>query len=125
MATQTHDGGATRSPPLVLLVDADALDALSTEAFLNDLGMPDVRRARSVEQAMSLMDDTQFGLALVDCDLPHEAGFGLAQRLCAANVPIVVTAGSGEVPLPYRFAKASILRKPFAFRDLERAVRIS
>lgn len=125
MTIQIHGEGATRSPPLVLLVDADALDALSTEAFLNDLGVADVRRAGSAEQAMSLMDDTDFDLALVDCDLPHEAGFGLAQRLCAAKVPIVVTAGSGEVPLPYRFAKASILRKPYAFRDLERAVRTS
>lgn len=111
----------TKSPPLVLLLDGDALDSLSTEGYLNDLGIADVRLARSADQAMALIDDTRFDLALLDFDL-DEQSFTVAERLCAANVPIVVTSGL-DVALPRRCRQAAVLRKPFAFEELERAVR--
>jgi DNA-binding response OmpR family regulator len=112
----------TKSPPLVLLLDGDALDSLSTEGYLNDLGIADVRLARSADQAMALIDDTRFDLALLDFDL-DEQSFTVAERLCAANVPIVVTSGLDGVTLPGRCRQAAVLRKPFAFEELERAVR--
>jgi PleD family two-component response regulator len=112
----------TKSPPLVLLLDGDALDSLSTEGYLNDLGIADVRLARSADQAMALIDDTRFDLALLDFDL-DEQSFTVAERLCAANVPIVVTSGLDGVALPGRCRQAAVLRKPFAFEELERAVR--
>lgn len=113
----------TKSPPLVLLLDGDALDSLSTEGYLNDLGIADVRLARSADQAMALIDDTRFDLALLDFDLDEERSFTVAERLCAANVPIVVTSGLDGVALPGRCRQAAVLRKPFAFEELERAVR--
>lgn len=114
---------STKSSPLVLLLDADALDSLSTERFLNDLGIGDIRLARSVQQAMALIDDTSFDLAFLDFDLGEETSYPVAERLCAANVPIVVTSGQDIVPLPAHCGKASVLRKPYAFEELERAVR--
>lgn len=125
MTTQQFSPPSTKASPLVLLLDADALDSLSTERFLNDLGIGDVRLARSVRQAMALIDDTSFDLALLDFDLLEETSYSVAERLCAANVPIVVTSGQDMVSLPAHCGKASILRKPYAFEELERAVRCS
>jgi|GEM_PF-2634996 len=114
---------AARSPARVLLLEADALDSLHTESCLNDLGIDDVRLARSVRQAMSLIDETHFDLALLDFDFDgHETSFSVAERLCAADVPLVVTASLGKVRLPRWCARSRIVRKPLAFEDLERAI---
>lgn len=126
MNDQIVEERASGSPPIVLLLEPDALASLNTEKFLNDLGIADVRLARSVTQAMSLIDASRFDLALLDFDLDgNETSVSVAERLCADNVPIVVTASREQIALPKDCARAIILRKPYAFAELERAVRAS
>jgi CheY-like chemotaxis protein len=113
-----------RSPSLVLLVEDSAIIAMNTEALLRELDVADVRTVACVADALALVDQMQFDLAILDLNLGDETSLPVAERLSAGKVPIVIATGFDEgLQLPASLGAVRILKKPYSFKDLEQIIR--
>lgn len=107
----------------VLLVEDDALIAMSTQAVLEDLGH-DVRVALSGAKALDLLRaDPNIELVITDLAMPIMTGLELAERIRATwpRMPILLATGYGDgidgtLDLPR-------ITKPYRQRDLANAIR--
>lgn len=122
MTSSTPEDRISPSPPRVLLVEDNAVIAMNTEALLLDLGVAQVRTAATVADALALVEDMRFDLAILDFQLGEaEDSLPVAERLAASGVRFIFATGLGEeIRLPAGFAETPVLRKPYGFDDLER-----
>lgn len=110
-------------PSRVLLVEDNAIVAMSAEAQLLEIGVEAVVVARSVSEADAHCDDHRFDFALLDFDLGNETSIHIAERLKRADIPFAFASGFGEaLDLPAELAGSLILRKPYLVADLERVI---
>ncbi|MBO9574688.1 MAG: hypothetical protein J7494_03030 [Sphingobium sp.] len=110
-------------PPRVLLVEDNAIVAMSAEEQLLEIGVEEVVVARSVAEADAHCDRHNFDFALLDFDLGNETSIGIAARLKRAEIPFAFASGFGDaLDLPEDLAGSLVLRKPYLLADLERAV---
>ncbi len=112
---------APLGPPVsTLLVEDSPLIALATEKMLGHLGAVVITTAL-VSEAARLIRDNRFDLALVELDLCSGEGLTIARLLFAAKIPIILTT-TVDVYLPESVLAVRILRKPYSFEELQRAV---
>lgn len=109
----------TAIPAHVLLVEDEPMIAMNTQMLLASIGVEKVRTASSLAEASALIDEVTFDFAILDINLGNESSLPLAERLCRADVPIVITTGFEDVDLPTVCDGTPILRKPYRLRDLE------
>ena len=112
----------SEAPSRVLLVEDDAIIAINAEMMLQQMGVADVQTAGTVAEALVLIDGNAFDFAVLDFSLGEETSVAIAQRLCAAKVPVVITTGYADVDLPEDCSDAIILNKPYRLADLKRVV---
>lgn len=112
-------------PSLVLLVEDNPMIAMNTEILLLDLGVGEVRTAATVMDALALVDDARFDLAILDVRLAEgEDSLPVAARLSDLAVPLVFATGlSDDLILPAQYKATPMLRKPYGFEELGRVVR--
>lgn len=115
----------TRSPFLVLLVEDSPIIAMNTEALLLELDeVGEVRVAFCVAEALGLIEEARFDLAILDLNLGEETSLPVAHRLSRDDIPIVFATGFDEpIDLPTSLRAARMLKKPYSFADLERVLR--
>ncbi len=104
----------------VLVVDDDALIAMSTCAMLEDLGHT-VIEANSGASALEILGDgTHVDMLLTDFSMPKMNGGALAKaaRALRPNLPIVLVTGYAELPPGFDLALPR-LGKPFMQHQLE------
>ena len=128
--TKRHPSCGTMSPLRVLMVDDDALIAMSSVDMLEDMGHT-VTEANSGAEALALLESGQeFDLMITDYSMPgmNGAELGKAARRLHPDMPILVASGYAELPAgagvdlprlgkPYSQAQLSIeigklLKKP-------------
>ncbi len=107
-------------PARVLLVEDDAILALNAKMMLSEIGVADIRTAGSVAAALALIDETDFDCGVLDFILGDETCLPVAQRLCHAQIPVLITTGFLDIELPDDCSAAQILGKPYRFADLKR-----
>ncbi|MBU0556404.1 MAG: response regulator [Alphaproteobacteria bacterium] len=97
---------------------------MNTEALLQDLGVRDVLVAGNVSEAMRLVDDAVFQLAILDLRLgDSEDSLPIAERLGQKGIRFVFATGFGDaVDLAERQGAVAILKKPYRFEDLRRII---
>jgi CheY-like chemotaxis protein len=111
------------TPARVLLVEDNAMVAMSAEEQLLEIGVEQVFLARSVAEAEAHCDSHQFDFALLDFDLGNETSINVAARLKWAEIPFAFASGFGEfLDLPSDLHGSAILKKPYLIADLERAL---
>ena len=108
-----------------LVVEDDAMIAMMTEMLLADAGAKDVGIAASVAEAMALLDDNIYDVAIFDRQLGDGISYSAAIRACHAGTVIIVATGSSHLDLPAELAEAVPLSKPFEATKLERAVAMA
>ncbi len=84
----------------ILVVDDDALVAMSLVTMLEDLGHT-VLEANSGEQALAILhDDSQVALVITDQGMPGLSGTDLARQVSAfrPDLPVLLATGYHEVP---------------------------
>ena len=116
----------TRSTPArVLLVEDNAIVAMSAEEQLLEIGVEEVLLARSVAEAQAHCDNHQFDFALLDFDLGNETSVDVAERLKQAAIPFAFASGFGDfLDLPGHLRGSAVLQKPYLLADLERTVSL-
>jgi DNA-binding response OmpR family regulator len=105
----------------VLLVEDEPIIALGLQGALEQAGAQAVSLAHTVEQAMALIDQSSFDVAVLDFRLQKETSTPIAARLSQLNVPYLFhTSAPGE---PASFHPGiSIMDKPTRPEQLVAAV---
>jgi CheY-like chemotaxis protein len=115
---------ASNCPAHILLVEDNPVIAMNTEALLEELGAREIVSTPGVADALRLIDDRTFDFAILDLKLGNgEDSLPVAERLAEAGVPYVFATGFNEEDgLPPNHGARAILKKPYSFEDLARAI---
>ena len=105
--------GTASVPASVLVLEDNIIILLDTEDVLKDLGVAVVMTARTVGEALAVIDRTPPERAFLDVDLGAETCFEVAARLAALGIPFAFVTGYGDShPVPVEFAKVPRVLKP-------------
>ena len=111
------------TPACVLLVEDNAIVAMSAEEQLLEIGVGKVLVARSVAEAEAHCDSERPDFALLDFDLGNETSVNVAERLKRAEIPFAFASGFGDfLDLPGDLLGSAVLKKPYLIADLEQAL---
>jgi len=95
----------------VLIVEDEFLVAALLGDMIGDAGGIPVGPARSVGEALDLVEAGGFDVAAVDWNLAGDSGETVAEALAGKGVPFVISTGYGAVT--GRFADRPLLDKPY------------
>jgi DNA-binding NtrC family response regulator len=124
--TPADDHGFPLTGKSVLIIEDEALIALSVESCLLDTGAAIVKIANSIATAQSTLDDgVAFDAAIVDLHLVDGNASPLIQILSERKIPVVISTGD-EIDLehPALSNAVAILQKPHTDTDLIEAIRM-
>jgi CheY-like chemotaxis protein len=106
----------------VLLIEDEALIAMSIEDTLAELGHEVVAVATRLDRAMELAQQAQLELAIVDINLNGEKTYPVAEILAARDIPFIFATGYGAPVLEEKWRHLPALQKPFQAQDLVEAI---
>ncbi len=106
----------------VLIVEDEALVALSIEDVAREMGATRVVTCPDVETALCAAATGNFDLAILDLRIRGGDTHEIADRLEARGIPVVFSTGSSDAVLPERLQKHPLLSKPFADETLRSTV---
>ncbi|MFS0737513.1 response regulator [Sphingomonas sp. 1P06PA] len=102
----------------ILLVEDEAIIAMTTEDMLDELGYEKIVTAASVAQALAAIADTQFDAALLDVNLDGEFSTPVAAALDAQRVPYALATGYGSAAPGIVSSNAPVITKPYTAATL-------
>ena len=97
----------------VLIVEDEAILAMSIEDMLSDLGCVVVGPALSLAQAQPLAAHEPLDAAVLDVNMGDAPSFGIADMLRRRSVPFCFSTGYGTAGLPPEYAVVPVLTKPY------------
>jgi CheY-like chemotaxis protein len=115
--------------PIILIVEDETLVRMAAADFLRDAGYTVVEAANGDEAQAVLEAGVQIGLIFSDVNMPGAVdGLALAEWALAQQKPpiVMLTSGVSDMLKHARAQCANVrafLIKPYAYEDLERAVR--
>lgn len=106
----------------VLVVEDEALIALQLEDMLTELGCAVIGPASRVGRALELLDGEPVEAAVLDLNIAGELVYPVADELRSRGLPYIFVTGFGTSGLSEPYRSRPILEKPFARRELLRAL---
>ncbi len=106
----------------VLVVEDEALIALQLEDMLMELGCAVIGPASRVGRALELLDGEPVEAAVLDLNIAGELVYPVADELRSRGLPYIFVTGYGTSGLSEPYRSRPILEKPFARRELLRAM---
>jgi PAS domain S-box-containing protein len=103
----------------VMIVEDEALVALSLQDFLCELGYSVVGPFGQVKEALTELDRRSIDAAILDVNLAGEFVYPLAELLRKRKIPFVFATGYSAESIDQRFAEISVLQKPIDRKTLE------
>ncbi len=119
MAGKTHSILAGRR---ILVVEDEPLIALHDRDMLREWGCEVIGTARSVPNAIALIQSQTPDAVLLDVSLQGHTSEPVAEMMIEAGVPFIVTTAFAARTLRPSLRGAPILRKPVEERKLEKAL---
>jgi CheY-like chemotaxis protein len=108
----------------VLLVEDEAIIAMTAEDMLEELGCTAAATASSLAEALAFAQEpARFDVALLDINLNGQQSLPVAALLRAAGTPFVFTTGYGAAGSGADYADVPLITKPYQIGDLEAAIR--
>ena len=102
----------------VLLVEDEAILAMSIEDMLRDLGCEVVGPALSLAEARALAEKEKIDAAVLDINMGEGFSYEVAEMLRARNVPFCFSTGYGSAGPEPRFVDVPVLPKPYSQQSL-------
>ncbi|MBR0659760.1 response regulator [Neoroseomonas oryzicola] len=102
----------------ILVIEDEALVAMLVEDALLDSGFDVLGPARSVAEALELLEAEQPAAAVLDLNLGGENSLAVADALQARGIPFLVATGYGSAGLPQTHRHVPVLPKPYDPADL-------
>jgi len=109
--------------PRFLIVEDEALIAITIEDTLNDLGCEIVGSVGKLETAMKLAREEPIDAAILDVTIRGGQVFPVAEILLERGIPFALASGYGDWALPARLRDQLRLTKPFTVMEVEKVVR--
>lgn len=106
----------------ILVIEDEALVAMLVEDALLDAGFGVIGPARSVAEAMALLEAEAPAAAVLDLNLGGETSLSVADVLAERGIPFVVATGYGAAGLPAGHRHVPVLPKPYDPADLTEAL---
>ena len=106
----------------ILIVEDEMLVAMNIEDMLLDLGHEVAGLASRLEPALSLAQEAEFDLAMLDVNLAGQSSFPVAKILAGRGIPFLFATGYGAKGIAEPYRAYPVLQKPFRAQDLERAL---
>jgi light-regulated signal transduction histidine kinase (bacteriophytochrome)/CheY-like chemotaxis protein len=107
-----------------LLVEDNLFIAMDAEDMLRKLGARTVLGARSVAEALGVLEDHPVSFAMLDVNLGHETSLPIARVLRSRNIPFAFGTGYGDtIVLPEFLGDVPIVSKPYHAGAFEQAMR--
>lgn len=106
----------------VLIVEDEALLAMQLEDLLVDLGHEVVGLATRIGIAIELARESRIDFAILDINVGGTTSFPVADILHQRGIRFVFATGYGVDGLMDGYRDATVLQKPYAREDLERAI---
>ncbi len=112
-----------RPPPgtRVLIVEDEALIALTAEDMLLDLGCEPVATATTLADATAAVGGGGFDIVLLDINLNGIESYPVANQLRAAGQPFIFTTGYGTAA-GARYPDVPLVTKPYRTEQLGDAI---
>jgi CheY-like chemotaxis protein len=111
-----------RAGKRVLIVEDEVLVAMHLEDLLTAMGHSIVGPATRLAEAMALAREEDFEFALLDMNLAGTLSLPVADILRVRGIPFLFVTGYGYEGIAAGYGNEPVLRKPYAPKDLERAV---
>ena len=102
----------------VLIVEDEALIAMSLAQDLEDLGYTIAGLCISVAQALDTLNKQSVDIAVLDMRLGKETSEPIAAHLLEAGTPFIVTTGYSDDRMTGPFEGAQRVSKPYNVQDL-------
>jgi DNA-binding response OmpR family regulator len=118
-------GGPTAmldEPHRILVVEDETLVAMLVEDALHEAGYAVIGPARTVSEAMRLLEDDPPHVVVLDLNLAGESSGIVADTLAARGIPFLLATGYGAAGVPAQHRNAPVLAKPYDPADLTAAV---
>jgi CheY-like chemotaxis protein len=107
----------------VLVVEDESLISMLIEDALSDLGCKLACQASSLVEALEMVSNCQFDIAILDVNLNGEETFPVAEALIRRGIPFIFATGYGATALPGPMRTIPVLLKPFQQAEMEVALR--
>ena len=105
----------------VLLVEDEAIIAMTAEDMLADIGCTVVETASTLADALRMAEGDGFDVALLDVNLAGEDSGPVADRLKALGKPFLFTTGYGSEGMQNEH-DAPVVMKPYQIAQLEEGI---
>jgi hypothetical protein len=97
----------------VLVLEENFFLGLDLTVAIEELDGRVIGPARSIDEAMELLNETNVAAAIVDCGIPGEDVERLTDRLCECHVPYVLhTSANSPAKVCTDHPEVPLLRKP-------------
>jgi CheY-like chemotaxis protein len=106
----------------VLLVEDEAIIAMTAEDMLEELGCRPVATVATLAEAVSAAERDDFDVALLDINLNGVESLPVAARLRERGLPFAFTTGYGAAGRGSGFEDVPLVTKPYQLADLESAI---
>lgn len=106
----------------ILLVEDEAVIALTAEDMIEELGCTVAAHAASVAEALERVAADEFDLALLDINLNGHMSTPVAEALQRQGKPFIFTTGYGSAGRQGEFAQVPVVAKPYTLTTLGRAI---
>ena len=121
-------GKATDAPQRVLIVEDDALLALSIKDILTESGTPDIATCSSAKEALAELKRNDQDVLILDVHLADsDDGWAIAELVqgLGTKAPRIVFSTASPEDIPNNISRlGTVLEKPYAPDDLIAATRI-
>jgi DNA-binding response OmpR family regulator len=117
----------TFAKPLALIVDDDEAFALSLTDVMEYAAGYRVMRAKTVEEARTIIEQQRVAIVLLDLELGETRGRHLLDDLAGMPrvPPMLVVSGSAEAPRIATEFGLGCVQKPFALDELQAAIDVT
>jgi CheY-like chemotaxis protein len=106
----------------VLVVEDEMMIRMLLQGMLSDLGHTVAAEAGAIKEAMTLAEQAEFDLALLDVNLNGQPITPVVEILKQRGVPFVFASGYGVSGVPEPYRTSPTLQKPFQTEALAAAI---
>jgi CheY-like chemotaxis protein len=124
---RANSGMSARMPKgyLVFLVEDEVMIRMMVADMLHELGYRVAGEAGRIEEAIGLLKNTEFDIAIMDVNLHGELVFPVAEAIKTRNRPFIFATGYNNSILPDEYRDRPALQKPFKIGMLGKLVEIT
>jgi CheY-like chemotaxis protein len=113
---------ARRPGGLVFLVEDEVMIRMMVADMLEELGYHVAAEAGEINEAIRLVQCTEFDIAILDVNVNGKVITPVAELIKARTRPFIFATGYGSSGLPEQYRDRPALQKPFQLETLARVI---